>query len=184
MCASYSMMSLWTVSEKLQYNAHFTRREIQPIWPLTCKNTVPRHDGPGGACLGTADRKVTPLRGAGGEASLKHGHALFDVAGALQLCWVRVQLRRGQPAALALAPQHLQSAVESLSNCALQRGPLPYCVQAQLGAAGAQQGEDKRATEWALKYYLDVAWMNIYVPFRDTVVWYSVVCLLNSQVLI
>lgn len=79
------------------------------------------------------------------EASFRRGHALFDVAGAVQLCGVRVQFRRGQPASLALPPKHLQSAIKSLSDRALQRGPLPHRVQAQLGAAGAQQGEDKRA---------------------------------------
>lgn len=87
------------------------------------------------------------------EASLKRVYALFDVAGALQLCRVCVQLRRGQFEALALSPQHLQSTVEPLANCALQRGPLPHCIQAQLGAAGAQQGEDKRP-RLAFKYRL------------------------------
>lgn len=77
------------------------------------------------------------------EASLKLNAPLFDAAGALQLCGVCVQLGRGQSAALALAPQHLQSAVESLSDRAVQRGPVPHRVQAQLGAAGAQQGEDR-----------------------------------------
>lgn len=61
----------------------------------------------------------------------------------MQLCGVRVELRRGQSASLTLTPKHLQSAVEPLSDCALQRGPLPHGVPAQLGAAGAQQGEDK-----------------------------------------
>lgn len=58
-------MSLLTVSEKLQYNAHFTRCEIQLIWPLTCKNTIPKHDSPDGACVATADGKVTPYKVSG-----------------------------------------------------------------------------------------------------------------------
>lgn len=62
----------------------------------------------------------------------------------MQLCGVRVELRRGQSASLALTPKHLQSAVEPLADCALQRGPLPHGVPAQLGTAGAQQGEDIR----------------------------------------
>lgn len=61
----------------------------------------------------------------------------------MQLCGVRVEFRRGQSASLTLTPKHLQSAVEPLSDCALQRGPLPHSVPAQLGTAGAQQGEDK-----------------------------------------
>lgn len=74
---------------------------------------------------------------------IKSSCGLLDVAGALQLCGVCVQFRRRQPASLAFTSKHLQSAVESLSNCALQRGPLSHCIQTQLGAAGAQQGEEQ-----------------------------------------
>lgn len=63
----------------------------------------------------------------------------------MQLCGVCVELRRGQSAPLTLTTKHLQSALKSLFDCALQRGPLPHSVPAQLGAAGAQQGEDAAA---------------------------------------
>lgn len=75
----------------------------------------------------------------------------------MQLCGVRVELRRGQSAALTLTPKHLQSAVEPLSDCALQRGPLPHGVSAQLGTAGAQQGEDEviEPMQQQLRLWLD-----------------------------
>ncbi|XP_077014165.1 short transient receptor potential channel 4 isoform X3 [Tamandua tetradactyla] len=63
--------------------------------------------------------------------------------GALQLRGVRVQLGRGQPAALALQAQHLQGAGQPLADRAVQRGPLPHGLPAQLGAAGAQQGGER-----------------------------------------